>query len=396
MGPQIIPPLSRPDDTYFMLSQLSGLSPLTPASRISPPAPVPPSVPDSFQPDSEPRQHPGHKVLAYSMLALTGLGALGGAGVQAAAHLPICQQTQQIVGWEHGQPCVSLDLGVQGATAWRFLDAPFQLNQQLNAWQSGHHQILAAPAHAPKLGEDDQLKVVSWNLHHGLSQDRTGARPQLDTMIDQLQHEDADVVLLQEVQPKDAPRLARELNMQGYLAMSTPVQGNLILLRPDIQVQDESITYTTGNPAGRTWDTLKDWVTQGSGAAEPRNLQILRVTMPDGQQGLIWNTHHLTGDYSQEQKAAAAQSALEALNSQARPGDLIVGGGDLNASNPDSPLIEGLQHWSGVTGHQKNIDWIFASDSTHAEASSEVVSQGGVMVSDHPLVRANLSLEQQG
>lgn len=320
---------------------------------------------------------------------------LGAAGVHAAAHLPLCQQTQQVVGWEHGQPCVSRDVAVQGATAWRYTGAPFHLKDQLDSWRTGHHQVLSAPDQAAGLGDSRDLKVVSWNLHHGLSQDATGARPQLDTMIENLQEENADLVLLQEVQPGHALKLTEALGMQGYYAMSTPVQGNMILLRPDIQVRAESVTFTTGQPAQDPLGTLKDWVTAGGGPSEPRNVQILKVEMPDGQAGLIWNTHHLTGDYSLQQKQAAADTLVSALRQNLQPGEWMVGGGDLNASGSSSPLVAGLSQLPGVTGQQRNIDWIYASDSARAQLSGQSVESGGVMVSDHPLVRADLTLPEK-
>lgn len=374
-----------------MLSSLSGLSPLPargrPPQRSEPPPPEwpedgPPEVPDG---------HLGRKLLAGAALGLTGMGLLATAGGYVAAHAPICQ-TQQVVGWENGGPCVSLEVAVNGATAWRYTKAPFNLSDALDSWQTGHHRVIPAEAEAPRLGQSDQLKVVSWNLHHGLSQDSTGARPQLDTMIEQLQAENADVLLLQEVNPSDAERLADELDMQGYFATSTPVQGNLILLRPDIEVHGESVTFTTGQRPAERWGTLKDWVTGRGGQNEPRTLQILNVTMPDGREGLIWNTHHLTGTYTDEQRQEAAEVALREIHRQLRPDQLHIGGGDLNANDASSPLIRGLNQLPGVTGHQRNIDWIYASDSTHARFSGGAVDERGVMVSDHVLVRAELEL----
>jgi endonuclease/exonuclease/phosphatase family metal-dependent hydrolase len=353
-------------------------------------------LPDEYTAGDERPSGAGRKWLAWSMLGLSGAGMLAGASVPVAAHLPVCQQSQQVVGWEQGRPCLASDLAVGGATARRYASLPFHLGDQMEAWRSGNHQVFAAPANAPRLGNsEEQLKVVSWNLHHGLSQDSTGARPQRDTMIEHLQREDADVVLLQEVAPGDADDLAEALGMQGYYAGSTPVQGNMILLRPDMKVNHQSVTYTTGQSGEDSWGTLKDWVFNQGGASEPRNLQILKVEMPNGQPALIWNTHHVTHQYSDQQKEAAARAMVGALRENLDYGELMVGGGDLNVSDPNHPLIQDLNQLPGVSGQQRNLDWIYASDSSQAQFSGQVVESDGIMVSDHPLVRAHLMLTEK-
>lgn len=371
-----------------MLSPLAGCSPLR--SKPTAPPTLPSTPEDEFRPQTERSSHGGRKVLAFGVLGLGTLGGLAAVGLHATATLPICQNQQQIAGWEKGQPCVSMDTALQGSTAWRYADGIFHLPGAMDSWNSQQNTVIQAPGGAQHLGQSEELRVVSWNLHHGLSQDSTGARPQFDLMVDQLQAENADVVLLQEVAPGDAARLAQDLGMQGYYAQTTAVQGNLILLRPDIQVQDQSVTFTTGEQPGSGWETLKDWVSGRGGQQEPRNLQILRAELPDGQNITVWNTHNLTGEYTPEQREQAAQIIRERLQESIQPGDQVVGGGDLNANNPGQAIIKHLAQIEQMRGQQANIDWIYSS--SPGQFSSQTVEHEGMMVSDHPLVRAQVDL----
>lgn len=373
-----------------MLSRLAGCSPL--ASKPTPkPPPPPPAAPEEPAAEGGRTRHRGRKIVTYGMLGLGTLAGMATGLTHAAAHLPVCQEQQQIVGWERGQACVSLHTATQGATAWRYLEAPFQLSGALDSWNNQQNLVIGAPSQSAPMGDAKDLKVVSWNLHHGLSQDSTGARPQLDTMIDQLQTENADVILLQEVAPSDAGELAESLHMQGYYAQTTAVQGNLILLRPDIQVQDQSVTFITGQQPGEGFNTLKEWVSGHGGQDEPRNLQVLNVELPGGQPATIWNTHNLTGEYTAQQRSDAARILVDQLHQSIRPGDLVVGGGDLNAQDPSAPILSDLQELDGVRGQQHHIDWIYSSENAQALFSSQRVEHDGVMVSDHPLVRATLN-----
>ena len=376
-----------------MLSPLAGCSPLRskPTSPPAPPSPPSPSS-DEFRPEAEHSSHRGRKIVALGLLGMGSLAGLGAAGLHATATLPVCQNQQQIVGWERGHACVSTETAVQGSTAWRYARGVFHLPGAMDSWNHQQNSVIQAPGGSQRLGQSQELKVVSWNLHHGLSQDSTGARPQLDLMVDQLQHEDADVVLMQEVAPGDAARLAHDLGMQGFYAQTTAVQGNLILLRPDIHVQEQSVTFTTGEQPGGGWETLKDWVNGRGGQDEPRNLQVLRAELPDGQQVTVWNTHYLTGDYTPEQRSDAARIIREKLEDSIRPGDVVVGGGDLNANNGGQAIIQELDQVEQMRGQQHNIDWIYSS--TSSQFSGQTVEHEGVMVSDHPLVRAQVDLRK--
>lgn len=319
------------------------------------------------------------------MLGLTALGLLG---TYAGSHLPVCNTAQV-------QLCVPESLATPSATAWRYLQAPANLVDTLESWQNHSHLVVKAPPHSQKATSSDQLKVVSWNLHHGLSQDSTGARPQLDTMVDRLESEGADIVLLQEVAPNQVDELVEGLGMQGFYAATTPVQGNLILLNPDIRVNEDHVVFTTGEQPGQALDTLVQWVSQGGGTGEPRNLQMLEVELPHGEQALIWNTHHLTGAYSDNQHQQAAQRLSSALQSEIQevPGRLVVGGGDLNAQldQQQHPVVHHLGQIEELQSQAHRLDWIVTN--TPQQFSSEWVRQAdGTVVSDHPLVRSQVDM----
>lgn len=365
------------------------LSPLA----AQPPRPVrAPELPLSTRDDDgyEPGEPDNNKRkwLAGAALGLTGLGMLGGAGVYGASHLPVCQTTQQVVGWEKG-PCVSQPLAQNGATAWRYAHAPFHVDDALSGWQSGQSQVINPEASSPQATQAGEVTVVSWNLHHGQSQDVTGARPQLDTMLDTLQEQDADIILLQEVAPQHADDIAEALDMQGYYAASTPVQGNMILLRPDIEVTGNTLALTTGQARWDGLGTLTDWILDGKGAGEPRNMQVLDVTLPGGRNAVVWNTHNMTGEYPEAMHENGADIALAEIRSHLDEGEIVLGGGDLNARDDSHPLIRGLNELP-VQGYRENIDWIYASDGLPVKFEHERVVSEGTMVSDHILVRATI------
>lgn len=375
---------------------LSALSPLTRSASPKPAMPKP-VLPGSQEPvdrlESEPASgtSTGHKVLAGAMLGLTGLSVLGGVALHQAATAPVCQQTQQVVGWESGRLCVSHDVAMAGSTAWRMSQVPFHTADALNSWESGQHIVFAGPQNGSQTTDGESLQVVSWNLHHGLSSDATGARPQLDTMVDTLKAEEADVYLLQEVDPKFAGDIAEQMGMTGYYAVSTPVQGNLILINPDIEVREAGVAITAGARPGDGVGTLADWLTKGAGEYEPRNLQVLDVTLPSGQQAVLWNTHHPTSKYSEEQHQQAAQAVRQTLESRIQPGELVIGGGDLNAASANHPLLQQLGQVDGLQGHHDRIDWIYTSEAANVDFSSTQIEHNGSPVSDHPLVRATVT-----
>lgn len=362
---------------------LRQLSPLGSPSRGRPPIPPAPEPPEA--PEEGPATTGREAWLAGGMLGLTALGLLG---TYAGSHLPLCDTAQV-------QLCVPESLATPSATAWRYLQAPAHLVDTLSSWQNQSHQVVKAPPDSQNSTAADHVQLVSWNLHHGLSQDSSGARPQLDTMIEQLKSENADVILLQEVAPNQVNDLAERLGMQGYYAATTPVQGNMILLNPDIQVKEEHVVFTTGEQPGQAWDTLKGWVGQGGGPGEPRNLQMLEVELPNGDQALIWNTHHLTGAYSEEQQQQAAQVLGSALQSEInqRPERLVIGGGDLNArvDQQHHPVVRHLNRLAGLQTQADRLDWIVTN--APQQFSSEWVRQADcTVVSDHPLVRSQVDL----
>jgi endonuclease/exonuclease/phosphatase family metal-dependent hydrolase len=365
------------------------LSPLhtTPGPQTRPPE-LPKSADDGDRYDPGGPENNKRKWLAGAALGITGLGMLGGAGVYAGAHLPVCQSTQQIVGWEQG-PCVSQSVAQNAATAWRYTHAPFHVGDALDGWSSGQSQVINSDAASEQATTPGEVTVVSWNLHHGQSQDVTGARPQLDTMISTLQAQDADILLLQEVAPQHADDLAEALDMQGYYAASTPVQGNLILLRPDIEVTSNSVAVTTGQSPSNGLGTLTEWILDGKGAGEPRNIQVLDVTLPGGQEAVVWNTHNMTGEYPGEMHERGAQIAVGAIRKHLDPGEIVIGGGDLNARSTVHPLVRELEELP-IQGHSVNIDWIYASDGLPVEFQHQRIREGDIMVSDHILVRATI------
>ncbi|MEW6278749.1 MAG: endonuclease/exonuclease/phosphatase family protein [Candidatus Eremiobacterota bacterium] len=347
-------------------------------------------------PPEVPRRRTLHKVVAGSLLGLSVLGLAGATGVRMLANAPICADSSVKIGWEDGL-CVSPEMGTNAGTLWRYLQSvphlPSTIDRIGSADNAVYHPSGDQPPPRP-LMQDGQLRVVSWNLHHGLGRDAEGARPQLDRMIQQMRLDQGDVYLLQEVAPQDAAEIVDALGMPGYFSATSQVQGNLLLVHPDLTVTDQQHEFLTGEPDG-IWGSLgefKEWALAGGGAEELRSLQTVEVRLPDGRTTLLWNTHFLTRTYTPEQRLEANQRLLAELGRQAEPGQIVVGGGDLNSQMEDS-LPQALRA-AGHDPHAHNIDFVVTRgvDGVELEGAKLYLPDGS-QLSDHPRVIAHVPVQ---
>lgn len=343
--------------------------------------------PSSDEEETQGKSHRLRKLALGSMLALGVVGTAAGAGSYALAHAPVCAQAAPIALTDHGL-CVSPELGVQGAHAWRILEGIPSLPDAVQGLDSSQNQVTVADSRPgwPAM-EGGDLKVVTWNLHHERSRDADGARSQLDEMIRAMKEQQADVYLLQEVSPGHVNELVEGLGMHGYYSQTTLLQGNLTLVHPDLPVTTHSSRVLLNGGGGL--HELKEWALQGDGE-EPRSLQTVEVELPNGREALLWNTHMPTHNYTDAQRTEARQVVLEELASRADPGQLVVGGGDLN-DGADGSLANELRQ-GGHEVHAFHIDFINTRNAAGpAEFEGFKLHDGqGLQISDHPMALAEV------
>ncbi len=362
-----------------------------PGVRYAPPESGPADAylprPSTDEQEPEQKSHRLRKLALGSMLALGVVGTAAGAGSYALAHAPVCAQAAPVALTDHGL-CISPELAVKGSHAWRILEGIPSLPDAVQGLDSSENQVLLAEGRPSwQAVEGGDLKVVTWNLHHERSRDADGARPQLDEMIAAMKDQRAGVYLLQEVSPGHVDELVEGLGMHGYYSQTTLLQGNLTLVHPDLPVTTHSQRVLLND--GNGLQELKEWALQGDGQ-EPRSLQTVEVRLPSGREALLWNTHMPTHNYTDAQRTEAREAVLDELTRQAQPGQLVVGGGDLNAG-ADGSLANELRQ-DGHEVHAFHIDFVNAKNAsgpTEFEGFKLHDAQG-VQISDHPMALARV------
>lgn len=247
-----------------------------------------------------------------------------------------------------------------------------------------------------QLMEDGKLKVTSWNLHHGL--DRENKDNQVDKMVDKMRDAKSDVYMLQEVPPWEAQKLADEMGMKAYYTRTTPNQGNMILVNPDMQVEGNEKMILNGDikqgDKMSAYSALAKLETaQGNEArqkAEPRVAQMLKVKTPDGKTVDLWNTH-LTAIKDSEFRKKEIDKVISTMNARAGSGDSVVGGGDLNSGPSDSVLAD-LRN-NGYQTQGASIDWITGKNTArplNIVSNKELFDENDVQISDHPMVTVEI------
>jgi endonuclease/exonuclease/phosphatase family metal-dependent hydrolase len=247
-----------------------------------------------------------------------------------------------------------------------------------------------------QLMEDGKLKVTSWNLHHGL--DRENKDNQVDKMVDKMRDAKSDVYMLQEVPPWEAQKLADEMGMKAYYTRTTPNQGNMILVNPDMQVEGNEKMILNGDI--KQGDKMSAYsaiakleTAQGNEArqkAEPRVAQMLKVKTPDGKIVDLWNTH-LTAIKDSEFRKKEIDKVISTMNARAGSGDAVVGGGDLNSGPSDSVLAD-LRN-NGYQTQGASIDWITGKNTArplNIVSNKELFDENDVQISDHPMVTVEI------
>jgi endonuclease/exonuclease/phosphatase family metal-dependent hydrolase len=211
--------------------------------------------------------------------------------------------------------------------------------------------------------------VRSWNLFHGNTKP-PGRVAHLEQMVRLAVEDDPDLVLLQEV-PAWALRRLEEWSGRtvvgdvaapptlgpipstywighaltalnpGLLRSAFSGQGNAILLAPLLQVEahERLVLNPTGFRRREARRLDLGVLARLAWAGERRVVQAARVGLADGRNALVANLHATSYPPDHRLPEAELRRALEWVDSLARPGDVIILGGDLNQSVRTSVLL---------------------------------------------------------
>ena len=239
------------------------------------------------------------------------------------------------------------------------------------------------PVSRRQVRPDGEVRVSSWNLHHGTSPDSQGASNTLAQQITELKRAQSDVIVLQEVLPWQVEEIVNKTGMVGYYSQTTARQGNMILLDPALKVEgNHRQTLNYDLQKGDTWDALKaSWETKGD---EPRAAQALTIRRPDGKGNFtVFNTHLSSGSASPQDRAAESQKFQQFVARTSREG-AAVGGGDFNMGRNNS-MLEGFRQ-SGFLIEGDRIDHLLNRGVDGTVVSVSDPHRGELRLSDHPMV----------
>lgn len=324
------------------------------------------------------------------MVALSLLGGALGVAGYAAQHLPVCQTS--VVQVQDGGLCVSPTISVSAKGAERsLLSVPYHLSAARDN-ASTTNRVLQPAQTSEATTPDGEISVVSWNLHHSTSRDADGARDQLGAQIQQLNEADAEVYLLQEVNPWHAQRIVDGTGLTGYYSQTTARQGNLILVNPGLEVHGNfRSTINHDITPGNTGEALQV-VMRESGGKEPRLVQGVRVSeRGSSETAVVFNTHLSTGKATPEARQAEATKLQSVLVQTAQGDEAVFGGGDLNQGRSGS-LLQDLSQ-AGYQADGAKIDWLVSRGADLRDvSSSNLYDSQGIMLSDHPIVSGTIAL----
>ncbi len=310
-----------------------------------------------------------------------GLGLAGYAGARFLRQAPLSEETNS-VGIVDGKLSVHPKVSAKLAGWGRVARGLPHVWDTIEDARSHTNEVLKPRVEAEAL-PSDQLRIRSWNLHKGQSPDQAGARPQLDAMVQELRESPANVNLLQEVAPWDAQDLVDGTGMKGYYTHTTPFQGNMILVHPELKVTNHERHRLDPSPdsGGRT---LLKWIS-GKGP-DPRAYQSVTVELSGGRSAEIWNTHLAVEDEGEPHKAREMELLLGELGES--DSDLVIGGGDLNIK-PDHPAFQQMEaagySSESASTQPDEIDWLVARGGA-PKAVYRDHFDGDTRVSDHPSV----------
>lgn len=329
--------------------------------------------------------HSGLKKLGLGMLAALSLtSAVGGMAGYAAQHLPLCETEASWVAIQDGQICVTGELSTAADGVYRTVRGQFHRGDAVEDLTSETNRVLQPDNPRVDLGQDGELTVSTWNLHHGTSQNKDGARDQLDLQIETINETNADIDLLQEILPWQAQELVNGTGKVGYYTQTTTRQGNLILVDPSLEVT-ENHRATLNHVIEDKGDAAS--VVHLTKGGEPRVAQLLKVKGEDtqGRDVTIFNTHLSTGSSSPEARQRESEVFQTFVESHIGEDGVFVGGGDLNMG-AGRGIVKSFEE-SGYRVEGASIDWLVSDNVSGVSLQAgDVRTSDGTRISDHPLV----------
>ena len=329
--------------------------------------------------------HSGLKKLGLGMIAAVSLtSAVGGMVGYAAQNLPLCETEASWVAVQDGQVCVTGELSTAADGVYRTVRGQFHRGDAIQDLTSESNRVLHPESPRVDLGQDGELTVSTWNLHHGTSQNRDGARDQLGLQIDTINETNADIDLLQEILPWQAQELVDGTGKVGYYTQTTTRQGNLILVDPSLEVT-ENHRATLNHVIEDRGDAAS--VVHLTKGGEPRVAQLLKVKGEDtqGKDLTVFNTHLSTGSASPEARQRESEVFQTFVESQVGEDGVFVGGGDLNMG-AGKGIVKSFTD-AGYRVEGAKIDWLVSDNVSGVSLQAgDVRASDGTRISDHPLV----------
>jgi endonuclease/exonuclease/phosphatase family metal-dependent hydrolase len=223
------------------------------------------------------------------------------------------------------------------------------------------------------------LRVLTWNLMHGRSMPPAG-RDLFEEFVEALGRWRWDVALLQEVPPWWPPTLARRLDAEDRLVLTS--RNALLPLRQAIAIRWPDLIKSNGGGANailvRSHPVREHRARRLCWLPERRWVHAVRIDEPLWVANLHATVHDAPGAVRDGRLAAAAVLAWAA-------GEPVILGGDFNVRRLS------LDGFTYAGGH--DVDHVFLSAVT-AAGQVEVLDRG--RLSDHAPVVVTVNLRSSG
>lgn len=319
-----------------------------------------------------------------------------------ASDEPRDQSVAEELGEEHGQlPALENVFG--GPTQED--DLAYQVASQRNTVLQPDGSVVPAQG----ASRDGKLRLTDFNVHHLRGRDGDEDGPgQTDRIVEELRARPSDVYTLQEVPPDQAQELADRLGYNGFFARTTDDQGNLTLVHPEIEVENQrKVLLNTGKTGdtGATAEALEAHEDEEDDVAalvkEPRAGQLLDLRLPGGGKTVVTNTHLSAGT---PENGADGKTFGELRESQltrlqyeigrfAAPGEQVVQAGDLNTWGGEVESWDARDLLAGYSKERREaeqLDWVLARHGRARLTEYRELFDGEQQVSDHPILQAEV------
>jgi endonuclease/exonuclease/phosphatase family metal-dependent hydrolase len=186
-----------------------------------------------------------------------------------------------------------------------------------------------------------RIRVMAWNIRHGEGED---GKLDLERIARVILKSDPDIVLLQEVDDR--------ATRTGGVAQVAEL-GRLTGLDPTFGKAMDFQGGGYGNAVLTRWKPAASRVVPLPGGGEPRCALVVSVDVPGGGRVSVASTH-----LDVSVAAARDEHAKHLAAELARGPELVLLGGDFNATSSDPPLAAFTPPWLIPTKHGENTGTI--------------------------------------